>query len=722
MNPAVTATVASQTICNETTATLSVTAAGGTGFTYAWSPAGTGTTQSVIVSPSVTTVYTVTVTNSDLCSTTATATVTVNPSVTATLASATICNTTSATLVATGGTSYTFSDGTVNDTGLLVVSPAVTTAYSVTVANSSGCTGIASATVTVNPAVTATVANSTICYGTSAVLSVTAAGGTGFTYAWSPAGTGSTQSVTVAPLVTTTYSVTVTNSFGCSAVTEATVTVNPAVTATVADQIICDGTSAVLSVTASGGTGFTYAWSPAGTGSTQTVTVSPTVTTVYTVTVTNSDLCSTTATATVTVNPSVTATLSSATICDGTVATLTATGGTVYAFSDGTVNGTGIFTVSPSTTTPYSVTVTNVFGCSAVATGIVTVNPAVTATVASQTICFGTSTTLTANATGGTDFTYAWSPVGTGTTQSVIVSPVITTLYSVTVTNSNGCSAVTTATVTVNPATSATIGVVPSQTICQGTTVQLTASGTGGSTYSYLWSTGDVTQAISVMPAVTTVYSVTVSNTETSCAGIASTTITVNPTPVLTVNRPTICQESAAILSLTGCAGNVTWSTGTTGATLEVTPLQTTVYSATCVLSTGCSATITTTVTVTPAPTVQAQNVVATRATCNGATANNDASIALTGMQNTVRVSISAADGTTLPDFASASPVTVDNVTGTSAFTFTNLPNPAQRVTYLIRLYGVDGGCTSTVTVTLDPAACACPAPGCVPIMVRKIR
>ncbi|NID13850.1 hypothetical protein F7231_27045, partial [Fibrella aestuarina] len=82
------------------------------------------------------------------------------------------------------------------------------------------------------------------------------------------------------------------------------------------------------------------------------------------------------------------------------------------------------------------------------------------------------------------------------------------------------------------------------------------------------------------------------------------------------MNSETICQEATTLLSLTGCAGTVTWSTGTTGSTLEVTPLQTTVYSATCVLSTGCSATVATTVTVTPTPSVQTQNVVATRASC----------------------------------------------------------------------------------------------------------
>ena len=417
----------------------------------------------------------------------------------------------------------------------------------------------------------------------------------------------------------------------------------------------------------------------------------------------------------ITVNPSVTATLSSATICDGTSATLVATGGSSYAFSDGTINTSGRLVTNPTTTTTYSVTVTNSTGCTAVASGTVTVNPAVTATVANQVICFGTSATLVANATGGTGFTYAWSPAGTGTTASVIVSPSQTTLYTVIVTNSNGCSTTATATVTVNAATSATITAAPGQTVCQGTVVSLTATGSGGTNYSYGWSTGATTQTTSVTAVSTTVYSVTVSNADTGCATVASTTITVNPTPVLTVNSPTICQESSTVLSLTGCAGNVVWSTGTTGATLPVTPLQTTTYSATCVLSTGCSATIATTVTVTPTPTVQPQNIVATRATCNGATANNDASIALTNLLNTVRASITTAINPAQPDFATATTVTGN------AITFSSLANPTAPVTYLIYLYGANGTCTSTVRVTLDPAACVCPVPTCAPIQVRKI-
>ena len=553
-----------------------------------------------------------------------------------------------------------------------------------------------------------------ICVGQSSVLSVSNCAGT---VLWNTGA--ATTSITVSPTITTGYSVTCTPTAvdACPSSVSATVTVNPSVTATVASQTICNGLTATLSASAAGGTGITYVWVPAGTGNTQSVMVSPSITTSYTVTATNSDGCSTTATATVTVNSAVTAVIAanpSTTICNGTSTTLTAsaTGGTgfTYLWSTGAV--TASIPVSPTVTTAYTVTATNGFGCSSTASTTITVNPSVTATLTSSTICYGTVASL--SATGGTS--YAFSNGTTNTTGIVSVTPLVTTTYNVTVTNGNGCSAIATGTVTVNPAVTATIGVTPALTICQGNAVTLTANATGGTTYNYTWSTGAVARIITASPTSTTVYSVTISEGTTSCSAIASTTITVNPTPVLSVNSPTICQEQTTTLSLTGCAGTVTWSTGTTGATLDVTPLQTTSYTATCGLTTGCSATIVTTVTVNLTPVVQRENVVVTRATCTGATANNDATIALTNLQNTARVSISVANGSTTPAYGAAT-----TVPGT-AYTFTGLPNPLQPVTYLISLYSANGTCTSTVTVTLNPADCTCPAPKCVPVVVRKIR
>jgi len=523
-----------------------------------------------------------------------------------TVNSATIaCQATSATLTATSsqtGLTYAWtgpSAFTANTQSVTVTSAGT---YTVVARNpQTGCSSTAVSTVTQNLPVTATVTASpgnTICQGTSVSLTANATGGSGFTYAWSPTGTGSTQTVTVAPTTTTVYTVTVTNSSLCSTTATATITVNPAVTATVANQTICNGTAATLTANATGGTGFTYNWSPAGTGSTQTVTVAPTATTTYSVTVTNSNGCSAVTTATVTVNPAVTATVSASpsnTICNGTSAVLTAAGGNSYRWSTGAL--TAAISVSPTTTTTYSVTVTSSAGCSAVTTATVTVNPAVTATVANQTICNGTAATLTANATGGTGFTYAWSPAGTGSTASVVVSPTATTTYSVTVTNNNGCSAVTTATVTVNPAVTATVSVSPSNTICNGTSVTLTAAGGIG----YQWSTSQTTSTISVTPTTTTIYSVTVTNAS-GCSAIASATITVNAAITATVNSATLtCQAPVATLSVSSSQTGLTYQwagpvgfTATTQSVSASTPGTYTVVIANS--QTGCSTTAVATV------------------------------------------------------------------------------------------------------------------------------
>ena len=692
--PDLSITPSTTAICAGTSAVL--TANNCTNGTIAWS---TGSTASTItVTPPVgNNVYsfTCTPTSASACPASASATVTVNPSVTATMTSATICDGTTATLLASGGTSYLFSNGTSNATGELVVSPRTTTIYSVTVTNGNGCSAITSGTVTVNPAVTATMTSSTICDGTSTTL--IASGGSG--YRFSDGTSNTTGILAVSPRTTTIYSVTVTNTFGCSAITSGTVTVNPAVTAVMTNTTICNGTSGTLVATG----GSNYVFSDGTSNATGILVVSPSVTTTYSVTVSNSFGCSAITTGTVTVNPSVTATLTSATICDGTTATLLASGGTSYLFSNGTSNATGELVVSPRTTTIYSVTVTNGNGCSAITSGTVTVNPAVTATMTSSTICDGTSTTLIASGGSG----YRFSDGTSNTTGILAVSPRTTTIYSVTVTNTFGCSAITSGTVTVNPAVTATV--TQSQTICEGNTVTLTAR--GGTSYS--WSTNETTASISVAPVTTTTYSVTVTNAF-GCSAVTSTRVTVNPTPVLSVNSTTICVGASTILSLSGCAGTVVWSTGTTGATLEVSPLATATYSATCTLGTGCTATTTATVTVSPTPSVASQDVVVTRATCNGATPNNNARVVLSNLQNTVRATISAANGS-----PAAGDVSVTVSSG--SITFSNLPNPGQRVTYTIRLFGPTG-CTSDVAVTLDPAECACPAAKCVPIVVQKVR
>ncbi|MFN8294432.1 MAG: LamG-like jellyroll fold domain-containing protein, partial [Chitinophagales bacterium] len=342
-----------------------------------------------------------------------------------------------------------------------------TTFYVAVVSNITGCSSIrVPITITVNPAPTVTIspASVSICSGQSATL--TASGGG--TYAWSNSG-GNNASATVSPTSNTTYTVTVTTN-GCTATASRAVTVNqnPTASITPASPAICNGQSQTL--TASGGG--TYAWSN-GLGSGATKSVSPTATTTYTVTVTNAANCTATATSTLTVN-SVNASINGpTTICSGLNATLTASGGGTYAWSNsGGTNAQATFT--PTATTTYTVTVTGAGGCTATASQTVSVQSAPTASISGATsVCAGGSVTLTAN--GGN--TYTWAN-GLGTNAAITVSPTATTTYTVTVSIGANCTASASKTVTILQPSSGSF----SETICFGDSYtfngqQLTQSG-----------------------------------------------------------------------------------------------------------------------------------------------------------------------------------------------------------------------------------------------------
>jgi len=270
-----------------------------------------------------------------------------------------ICEGLSTTLTASGGTSYTWNTG--ETTASIAVSPSVTTSYSVTVTD-----GITSDTdaveVTVNALPTANAGlDVAIIIGNSTTLTATGGG----TYLWNTGET--TASITVSPASTTTYSVTVTQN-GCETTDDVQVTVNPlAVVANAgADVAICEGSSTIL--TATGGT--SYTWNTGAT--TASITVSPSATTSYSVTVTDG-MTSDTDAVEVTVNALPTANAGlDVTIDEGNSITLTASGGGTYLWNTGATSSS--ITVSPTTNTTYSVTVSQ-NGCSSVLDDVtVTVN------------------------------------------------------------------------------------------------------------------------------------------------------------------------------------------------------------------------------------------------------------------------------------------------------------------------------------------------------------
>jgi gliding motility-associated-like protein len=420
------------------------------GGTYSWSPTATlspTTGPTVSASPTDTTTYTVTYDIGNNCTATASTTISVNPiTLSIAVTNSTICSGTPTTLTATpsvaGGT-YLWSPGG-QTTQTITVSPNSNIIYSCVYTLSGQTANSNPTSITVLPKPVISVNSPTICTNQSATLNVTANPGGG-TYLWNPGGQ-TTSSLTVSPISTSNYTVIYTLN-GCSDTATSVVTVNPTPTVTVNNQTICAGETTTLTASPSI-SGGTFLWSSSQ--NTSVISVSPTTTTTYNVLYTISG-CNATGSGTVTVNTVPNVSVTNATICAGESATLTATptitGGT-YSWINPTSTSNSI-TVSPQSTSTYSLTYT-VNGCtSPSASGTVTVNPIPTVSINNTSICIGESATLTASPSipGGS---YLWTPNGQ-TGSSIVVSPTTTSNFVVTYTL-NGCeSSPASAVVTVNP-------------------------------------------------------------------------------------------------------------------------------------------------------------------------------------------------------------------------------------------------------------------------------
>ncbi len=408
---------------------------------------------------------------------------------------------------------------------------------------------------------TALVANAgedqTICEGQSANLSATG----GINYSWNTGQT--TADIVVNPTVTTTYTVTVSDGNGNSDTDSVTVFVNPSPQVTVSDAITIEiGQSTVL--TASGAD--SYQWNTGQTESS--IEVMPTETTTYTVTGTTNG-CSDQATVTVNViNVFEASAGDDQTICNGQSTDLTATGGTNYVWNTGQTTAT--ITVNPSVTTTYTVTVSDDNGNSDNDSVTVFVNPIPVVTVSNDiTIELGQSTVLAAN---GAD-NYLWN---TGQTEnSIEVMPTETTTYTVTGTI-NGCSAEASVVVTVIEVFQASAG--DDQRVCMNDEYQVVLTASSGDTY--MWSTGETTQSITVSPLSTTTYSVTV--TQGNQEASDDVTVFVDPNPnvvILNGDNVEVLEGEFITLSASG-ANTYQWSNGATQPNIAVSPSVTTTYMA----------------------------------------------------------------------------------------------------------------------------------------------
>ncbi len=359
-------------------------------------------------------VYTVTVTNAAGCTATATQSVTVNAAPTPQISgSTTFCTGGSALLDAgTGFTNYLWS--TTATTATITVNTAGT--YTVTVTNAAGCTGVAGVTVTVSTSLSPQITgNPAFCPGLGTTLNA----GNGFaSYNWSSGGSTATINVNAPG----TYTVTVSDASGCTGTAAQVVSLSPVpVPMITGNTQLCTGNSTSLDA----GAGFTtYAWQ--GGNTTQIITTGTAGT--YTVTVTNAAGCTGTGSVSVTVNTGLTPQITGTpTFCAGANTTLNAgTGFATYLWTNGQT--TAALTVSQPGV--YTVTVSDVSGCSGTASlqvNLTELNVSVDATpptctgfengmIAVETVNGGTNPyNYSLNGAPGTTNTFEDLPAGTYT-------------------------------------------------------------------------------------------------------------------------------------------------------------------------------------------------------------------------------------------------------------------------------------------------------------------
>ena len=544
-------------ICSGASTTLSASGA----QSYTWLP-GNLSGSSIVVSPSVSTCYTVLGTTSGGCSGSAVKCIIVNqkPTITTIGTPGSSCAGASYTLSAGGASSYTWIP--FNQTGAnIVITPTTSMCYTVIGMNSFYCTNTAVNCFSVLPASSITIlGNNVVCSGAPATLSATGAQ----SYTWLPSNTiGSVLSVT--PSVATCYTVLGSNSSGCfsSAVKCLSVQTGPTITASGMTSV-CAGSSATLFANGAQ----SYTWLPGNiTGAV--VAVTPSVGTCYTVVGTNANGCIGLNSLCLQVLPKPTVTSSGGVFCAGQQATLAAQGASTYTWLP--VNQTGsVIAFTPSVSSCFTVIGTSALGCTNSALSCFSVTPTPSISVSGNSnICAGASASLSASGANS----YYWMPGGM-TGSNVVLSPPVTTCYTVLGYHNNGCVSHIMKCITVLP--TPTISVSGSGIICAGNSANFLVSGAN----TYTWSNGSNSPLVTVSPSVSSCY--TVSGTSSAgCIGSAVKCISVQPQPLLAISGPTsVCFGSNATLVASGASSYV-WNTGSTSSVITVGASTSTVYTVT---------------------------------------------------------------------------------------------------------------------------------------------
>jgi gliding motility-associated-like protein len=531
----------------------------------------------------------------------------------------------SASVLAGGGTApytYLWNDIATQTTSTAVGLCAQT--YSVTTTDFNGCTSVSSVIITQPAALAITMVSQTnvLCNGgNNGQVTVNASGGTpGYTYVWTPTGSGPS----ITNLIAGTYQVTVTDLEGCSSTSVFNIS-EPALMVLTPNSNpgTCGNANGSAGVSVTGGViPYSYFWSPTA----LTTAIIPNVPAgTYNVTVTDANGCIDTINSTVlnlagpTVS-SITFTEPSCYELSNGTATAVATGGQpLYTYSWNTSPVQITQTASALTAGTYQVVVTDQNNCDATGTVVIT-QPALMQVIAApaDSICIGQLSQIYGAGFGGTPpYTYTWTPASFGTTGGPFpVTPVVPATYTVSAVDANGCvSTNTTIDVFVHPQIVVTATDV---SVCDGSAVTISATTTGGNggPYTYSWSNGPTTSSQSVSPtgATSVNYIVTANDIGCSNSVVDTSTVVINPQAVSFINAPVTsgCDDFTANFSAISNIGTTfSWnygdgSAGQTGSPVVYTYTTPGTYDITLTVTTalGCVSTITSTgyITVFPSP------------------------------------------------------------------------------------------------------------------------
>lgn len=603
--------------------------------------------------------------------------------------------------------------------------------YTLTVTDSKGCQNSAGTTLDVKalPVLTINSTANPVCSGSLSILS----GGSDKTVAsWEWDATGVTPTATIGnynvnPVGSPSYDLTVIDTDGCTATESYVVNTNSLPLANSGgNKVMCFGVGVTLNGSASGGAGgYGYSWTSGD--NIASTNVNPAANETYTLTVTDLNGCQDTDDAIVTVNalPLLTPIVTGADpICLGASTTLDAGAAfpvdiTNYAWTNaGTLSSGGVFnpTATPivSGINTYDVTITDINGCQNTASTTVDVKalPVLTINSSANPICSGSLSTLSGNSDKTVDNWYwdANAPTVSATIGTYGVNPLINTSYDLTVEDTDGCISTASYLVNTNSLPVANAGGL--QEICDGESITLNGSATGGGGgYGYSWTTGDNTPNTTVSPGINTTYTLTVDDVN-GCIDTDDADVVVNALPTVTPNTVTspICLGLSSVINANAApAGLATissylWTnsgTLTSGAIASptATPIVSGIntYSVTVTDSKGCINTASTDITVLPAPSISISSAANPICRTDVATLSASSDKTITswswdgGASITSNYVVSPANSTTY------SLTVIDNETCTNTATFTLNVNPLPLVNA-----GGDQTICYGETITLD--------------------